>query len=139
ALPVLDGFVVASGRSLQTYKRPYYQCTVHVVPAASGGSSVRINAKITAWNSDPAHSGYEVLQSNGRIESDLLDRLQESLAESSGAKPVASTANANSPHASGKSPQSADISAPMPQLPHAGSGTAPGASTGAEQGNKGLE
>ena len=80
-LPVLDGFVVPGSQPLERYQRGYYQCTVQVTPAPSGGSRVRINAKITAWyaDSDPSKSGYQVLASNGRIESDLLDRLGDAL------------------------------------------------------------
>ena len=42
---------------------------------------VRVNATITAWYTDPvpAKSGYQVLPSNGRLEADFLDRLQEAL------------------------------------------------------------
>ena len=42
---------------------------------------MRVTAKITAWYSDstPALSGYRVLPSNGRIETDLLDHLGELL------------------------------------------------------------
>jgi hypothetical protein len=42
---------------------------------------VRVSAKITAWYSDPnaGHSGYRVLNSNGRVETDFLDRLEELL------------------------------------------------------------
>ncbi|HEY0432876.1 MAG TPA: hypothetical protein VGC95_03345, partial [Chitinophagaceae bacterium] len=80
SLPVLEGFVVAGTRKLDAYRRPYYQCSVSITPGPSRGSLVRVVAKITAWNSDPAHSGYEILPSNGRLESDLLDRLQNRLA-----------------------------------------------------------
>ena len=118
-LPVLDGFV-KSAETLDHYQRPFYQCTVHVTPGqsgdASGKSIVRVTAKITAWNADPVHSGYEVLPSNGRLETDLLDRLQEMLAKGGDSnrrvKPSASTA---------KTPE---ISAPTPQLP-TGSGRLP--------------
>jgi hypothetical protein len=42
---------------------------------------VTLRAKITAWYADPdvAKSGYQVLPSNGRLELDMLDRLQEKL------------------------------------------------------------
>ena len=42
---------------------------------------VRVNATITAWYTDPlsGRSGYQVLPSNGRLEADFLDRLQEAL------------------------------------------------------------
>ena len=101
-LPTLDGFVGQPGKSLEHYRRGYYQCSVQVT-ASSRGSLVRLTAKVTAWHEDPPHSRYEVLQSNGRLESDLLDRLQESLA----------------PKAANTKPERApDISAPMPQLPN---------------------
>jgi len=64
---------------------------------------VRVTAKITAWHENPPRSGYEVVRSNGRLESDLLDRLQESLA------PKADNVT--------KSQPAPEISAPMPQLP----------------------
>jgi hypothetical protein len=107
SLPTLDGFVKAGGQSFDHYQRPYYHCTVHVTSTAAGASLVSVTAKITAWHEAP-HAGYEILQSNGRLESDLLDRLQDSL----GAKA----------HAEAKAEPAPDISAPMPQLPkHSGS------------------
>jgi hypothetical protein len=80
-LPVLDGFAIQSEYPLSRYQRGYYQSTVHVSASASGGSLVRVNTKVTAWYSDssPARSGYKVLASNGRLESDLLDQLDELL------------------------------------------------------------
>ena len=80
-LPVLDGFAIPGEYPLSRYQRGYYQSTVHVSASASGGSLVRINTKVTAWYADssPARSGYKVLASNGRLESDLLDQLDELL------------------------------------------------------------
>jgi hypothetical protein len=113
-LPVLDGFVVPGKHSLSSYQRPFYQCTVRVSAAKAGGSLVRVTATITAWFSSPAHSGYETLESNGRIESDLLDRLQDALATS----PVQSASGA--PHSENplaeKSP-APQIDAPVRRLP----------------------
>jgi len=107
-LPALEGFVAAGESSLDQYQRPYYHLTARVSPGPSGGSLVSVTAKISAWHENPPHSRYEILQSNGRLESDLLDRLQHSLQT----KP-AGNANADPPP---------DISAPLPQLPkHAGS------------------
>jgi hypothetical protein len=103
ALPTLEGFVVTGQKSFDQYRRPYYHCTVRVTPTSSGGSLVRVTSKITAWHEIPPHSGYEILQSNGRLESDLLDRLRESLTPQSN-----TIAKSNPPP---------DISAPMPQLP----------------------
>ncbi|MGH9517586.1 MAG: hypothetical protein ACRD3P_18100 [Terriglobales bacterium] len=119
SLPVLDGFVVAGARKLDAYRRPYYQCSVKITPDPSGGSLVRVAAKITAWNSDPAHSGYEVLQSNGRLESDLLDRLQDRLATNTEGKTTtaAPSASANTGPTHAPASPASDISAPMPQFP----------------------
>jgi hypothetical protein len=81
-LPVLDGFALSSGNSLDRYQRGYYQAKIQVSPGPSGGSVVRISVEVTAWYNDPAgiHSGYQVLPSNGRLEGDLLDQLTEQLA-----------------------------------------------------------
>ena len=119
SLPVLDGFVVAGTRKLDAYRRPYYQCSVRVTPARSGGSLVAVNAKITAWNSDPAHSGYEILQSNGRLESDLLDRLQDRLASTSKGNTItaASSSPASTETTHAPASPAPEISAPMPQFP----------------------
>ncbi|MFZ3212805.1 MAG: hypothetical protein WA188_14980 [Terriglobales bacterium] len=80
-LPILEGFVVSKESSLDRYQRGYYQYSVQLSAAASGETQVRVTAKITAWYaaSDPSHSGYRVLPSNGRLEADLLDRLQQEL------------------------------------------------------------
>ncbi len=118
-LPVLDGFVNPGKKKLSAYKRPFYQCTVQVNPAPGGGSVVRVTSKITAWNSDSGHSGYEVLQSNGRIESDLLDRLAESLNANTEEKTASKPVSAAEVH---KTPP-VEISAPMPQFPKASSAT----------------
>ena len=111
-LPVLDGFVVAGAHPLSSYRRPFYQCEVHVKPAKSGGSLVTTTAKITAWFSSPEHSGYEVLLSNGRLESDLLDRLQDAL--TAGNRAPSESNDRSSPVARTAAP---NVDAPMPQLP----------------------
>ena len=81
-LPVLDGFVVPGDQPLDRYRRAYYQTSVQVIATSSEKSLVRVTTKITAWFADPAgtHSGYRLLNSNGRLESDLLDQLSEELA-----------------------------------------------------------
>lgn len=86
-LPMLDGFVAPGTNAFEQYQRPFYKCTVTVAPAGSG-SKVRVNAKITAWHNNGARSGYEFLPSNGRLESDLLDRLQQALGKTESAAPV---------------------------------------------------
>jgi hypothetical protein len=82
-LPVLDGFAT-SNQSLDRYQRGYYQANVQVLPV-SGGSLVRVGVKVTAWYADPSGSGsgYQLLTSNGRLETDLLDQLSEQLAKTS--------------------------------------------------------
>lgn len=84
-LPVLEGFIVPGDRPLGRFSRGYYQCDVQLSSAPSGGSLVQVNVKITAWYTDPVStkSGYQVLPSNGRLEGDFLDRLQDALGSSS--------------------------------------------------------
>jgi hypothetical protein len=81
-LPTLEGFA-ASDHPLDRYQRGYYQASVQITPAPTGGSVVRVSVKVTAWYSDPvgARSGYQLLNSNGRLEADLLDQLGEQLAK----------------------------------------------------------
>jgi hypothetical protein len=85
-LPILDGFVVPQGQPLESYSRGYYETTLTVLPAGSGQGIVRAAAKITAWYTDPdaSRSGYRVLPSNGRLENDALDRIDEVLAGGTG-------------------------------------------------------
>ena len=124
-LPMLDGFVVPGSQPLSGYQRPYYQCDVRVAPAKPGGSRVRVTAKVTAWYSSAGRSGYETLESNGRLESDLLDRLQDALAATytSEGTPAGKRSD-NPPVAKSAVPE---INAPMPRLPgqHSGLTIAP--------------
>jgi hypothetical protein len=80
-IPILDGFVANVSKPLDHYERGFYQFTIELLPGDSGATIVRLSAKITAWyvDRDVSKSGYEVLPSNGRLELDLLDRLQEKL------------------------------------------------------------
>jgi hypothetical protein len=119
-LPILDGFVEAGNEPLDHFARGYYQCVVLVTALPSGGASVRVTAKITAWYSDPnaAHSGYRVLNSNGRVETDLLDRLEELLTK----KPVDSAVALRTVPATTPSPPPA--SEPVAQPNRAPSGDA---------------
>ena len=109
-LPVLEGFALQGDHPLSRYRRAYYQSVVQVSSTASGGSVVRVSTKVTAWYADstPSRSGYQLLTSNGRLESDLLDQLTELLASG----PLAP--NSDKPTAEPA------ISAPMPQLPETG-------------------
>jgi hypothetical protein len=119
-LPVLDGFVASADKPLDRYERGFYQFSIELLPGDAGGTIVRLSAKITAWyaDRDVTKSGYQVLPSNGRLELDFLDRLEEKLT----GKPVASASpTANSPQA----PQpkldlsgartAATMAAPLPQ------------------------
>jgi hypothetical protein len=109
-LPALEGFASPGDHPLNRYQRAYYQSAVQVSSTASGGSVVRVNTKVTAWYADsvPSRSGYQLLTSNGRIESDLLDQLTDLLATS----PSATSEN--------KGATLPVISAPMPRSPEAG-------------------
>jgi len=80
-LPILDGFVAPTSKPLDRYERGFYQFSIETVPGDNGATIVRLSAKITAWyaDRDVTKSGYEVLPSNGRLELDFLDRLQEKL------------------------------------------------------------
>lgn len=80
-IPILDGFVASVSKPLDRYERGFYQFTIDVLPGDAGATIVRLSAKITAWyaDRDVTKSGYEVLPSNGRLELDFLDRLQEQL------------------------------------------------------------
>jgi hypothetical protein len=139
-LPVLDGFALAGDHPLDRYQRAYFQSDVQVSSTALGGSLVRVNTKVTAWYADanPARSGYQLLTSNGRLESDLLDELTDLLAtrpgavglggnsgdssgggENSGASFPAG-ASASSTRAGTANPRAADAAiaaAPVPQFP----------------------
>lgn len=105
-LPIVDGFVGTPSQPLDQYERAFYQFSIEVLSGTSSGTSVvQVSAKITAWHKDkdPAKSGYQVLPSNGRLELDLLDRLDEKF----GNKPAPGTA---------RSLATSGISAPPPKL-----------------------
>ena len=106
-LPVLEGFVARADNPLERYERGFYQFSIELVPGDAGSTIVRLSAKITAWyaDRDVAKSGYQVLPSNGRLELDFLDRLEEKLT----GKPIP----ANSPAST--APQ-----APQPKLDFSG-------------------
>ena len=130
-LPVLAGFATSADHPLERYQRGYYESKFQVTAAPSGGSVVRVTVQVTAWYADPtnAHSGYQVLSSNGRLEADLLDQLADQLAVQASPTSANSTAAAertsppstNRPSKTGVSktaePNEPNISAPMPRLP----------------------
>jgi len=104
-LPIVDGFVGTPPQPLDKYERAFYQFSIEVLPGVPVGTIVQVSAKITAWYADidPAKSGYQILPSNGRLELDLLDRLDEKF----GNKPAPGTARALA---------ASSISAPAPKL-----------------------
>ena len=118
-LPSLSGFA-ASDHPLDAYRHGYYQANMEVSATPSGGSVVRVTTKITAWYTDPAaaHSGYRTLNSNGRLEGDLLDQLSDQLVKANPASKTSpvptSPTPSTTPTASQKTAASVP-SAPSPQ------------------------
>lgn len=109
-LPVLEGFADPAGHALDSYHRGYYEYEVQLKPTSTSETAVRVTAKITAWytGSSPNSSGYRLLKSSGRLESDLLDALTDKL----------------NPNAANKTSASAATSAaPLPDTPTVGSHT----------------
>lgn len=80
-LPIVDGFVTATAAQVEHYERPYYQYRVHLSSVDANTTAISVEAMISAWYADPnpARSEYRALPSNGRLEADLLDRLQRAL------------------------------------------------------------
>jgi hypothetical protein len=124
-LPILDGFVIPQGQPLESYSRGYYECTLQVLPGGSGQGIVRAVAKITAWYTDPdaSRSGYRVLPSNGRLENDSLDRVEEALADAALSSSPGSYSSSvksapGSPSSGGISPASLSGSLPSPAPLH---------------------
>ena len=127
-LPVLEGFAKPGEHPLDRYQRAYYQSTAQVSSTPSGGSTVRITTKVTAWYADPvaSRSGYQLLTSNGRLESDLLDQLAEQLAKGS-AESGSPATSVSTPQQSAEPPTTGEppvaqppISAPSPKFPETG-------------------
>jgi hypothetical protein len=116
-LPVLDGFTVPGDRSPDHFQRGFYQCAIQTSSTPSGGTLVRVNAKITAWyaDSDPSKSGYQSLPSNGRLETDFLDRLQDALGGQT-SSPMTTSAVVSTPSQPRSTPSASTpaIATPMP-------------------------
>ena len=87
-LPILVGFAVPGDHSLERFRQGYYEYEIVVTAINARETAVQVTAKITAWyaGEKPEESNYELLGSNGRLESDLLDRLGDAL--KSGESPV---------------------------------------------------
>ena len=80
---MLEGFAAPAEHPLNSYRRGFYQVTAQVGSKPSGETVVRLTTKVTAWYADPAaaHSGYQLLVSNGRVEADLFDQLTDQLSD----------------------------------------------------------
>ena len=94
-LPTADGFIADQSLPLDRIQRAHYTYAVDVLPRPSG-SAVRVRARITAWfaGATPAQSGYRELASNGRLETDLFERLEDWLAQKAGGAPAVAAATA---------------------------------------------
>jgi hypothetical protein len=111
-LPILDGFAESVDEQWDLFSRGYFECAVQVVANGPDETRLRVTTKITAWytDPDPAQSGYRVLLSNGRVETDLLERIDEALAiegTATGA-PRSSGSLASRPETSGEVHPTAD-------------------------------
>jgi hypothetical protein len=153
-LPALEGFATSADHPLDRYQRGYYQAKFQVTAGPAGGAVVHVSVEVTAWYADPvaSRSGYHLLTSNGRLETDLLDQLSDQLAAKPPAAGSATTASAgrtssgkgNSGSAKGQSgrtsaAQDSAIPAPMPRIPDAGSGLSTSLAQGlAERGKAGA-
>ena len=84
-LPILEGFVAPEVPALEKYQRGYYQYQLEVRPVGSGATLLQVTAKVTAWytGGSATQAGYRVLPSNGRLESDLFERVEEMLQQTS--------------------------------------------------------
>jgi hypothetical protein len=79
-LPTMEGFVDTDKIPLDQLKRPYNEYKIDLQNPAPDRTVVRVKANVTAWYTSPDQgSGYRALQSNGRLEADLLDRLSDYL------------------------------------------------------------
>jgi hypothetical protein len=119
-LPILDGFVDTE-HALDNYSRGYYQCSVQITPASSGGTLVKVTAKITAWyaESSSAPGAYRVLPSNGRLEADFLDHLDDSFGGTASAQTSPAAPAIAVPARATPTPPPAAVREPnAPTLPH---------------------
>ena len=105
-LPILGGFAESVDQQSDRLTRGYFECAVQVVANGPDETRVHVTSKITAWYTDPnpTQSGYRVLLSNGHVESDLLDRIDEALATKAPvtAAPESPVSLASRPVASGE-------------------------------------
>lgn len=129
-LPTLEGFVQANANTLDHFENPHFQLHIDVQSQNVSQTLVTVSAKITAWylGSDPSHSQYVVIPSNGRLENDFLDRLSIYLEKhSSGSAPVPSSVTPDAPGSGADAAPHAATAAPS-STP----GGAPGAASPAD-------
>jgi hypothetical protein len=76
-LPSLEGFVELEPNAVPNYQHPYYEFKLDLKPLGPQQTVVGVQANVTAWYADSQgnNSGYQKFKSNGRLEADLLDRL----------------------------------------------------------------
>ncbi|NDQ56559.1 MAG: hypothetical protein GZ088_05730 [Acidipila sp.] len=81
--PVLsfDGVVEGDAAQLKLYQQPRYRYIVEVTRMGPEKTRVQVVARIIAWYADPdlTRAGNRALRSTGRLENDLLDRLEDRL------------------------------------------------------------
>lgn len=125
-LPVLDGFVNANASTLDHFENPHYQFRIDIEAQNPTQTLIVVSAKITAWfgSDDPSQSQYVVIPSNGRLESDFLDRLSIYL-EKGRPAPSAAPDAASAPPAAALAGESSSRPSVQPPDP----GSAPSAAT----------
>jgi len=95
-LPSVQGFVNAGEDPLDHFRQPYYQYSIKLSSMNDSETVVRVVANITAWYAadEGTTSGYRTLPSNGRLESDFFDRLDEALRDKAAAPSTAMSSSA---------------------------------------------
>jgi hypothetical protein len=84
-LPSIEGFAEVGRINLKDYQRPYYEYKIELDPKGDKKVIVRVKANVSAWYTGPdlPEAGYRNLESTGRLENDLLDRLSDYLRDKS--------------------------------------------------------
>jgi len=113
-LPTLEGFAGPDIEQLERYERAYYRYRVEVKALDAAHTSVNVAANLSAWfnDTDRSRSGYRSLPSNGRLEGDLLDRLQDALQVKVSTPPPGSATKPSAPPSSPPLPP--PLSGPAP-------------------------
>ncbi len=88
-----------------------YQYDIQLKSISPTETAVHVNAKITAWyaGTTSANSGYRLLKSSGRLESDLLDALDDKLNPNSAARTTAPSPKTATGAALPDSPSANDV------------------------------